>query len=78
MPQRSINASHFELRLYVTEELTPWRIVLLQSLNDTLLVKKNFLSFMEPKGPLLCSQELTTGPYPEPDACSSCLPPLFS
>jgi hypothetical protein len=29
---------------------------------------------MEPKGSLLCSQEPTIGPYPEPDASSPHLP----
>jgi len=35
-------------------------------------------SFMEPKGSLLCSQEPTTSPYPEPDELSQNLPLLFS
>jgi hypothetical protein len=33
---------------------------------------------MEPEGSLLCSQELVTGPYPDPDASSPHLPTLFS
>jgi hypothetical protein len=32
---------------------------------------------MEPKGSLLCSQEPTTGPYPQPDTFSSYFPTLF-
>jgi len=32
---------------------------------------------MEPEGPLLCSQEPTTCPYPKRDASSSHLPTLF-
>jgi hypothetical protein len=33
---------------------------------------------MEPEGSLLCSQEPTTGPYPEPDESSPQFPTLFS
>jgi hypothetical protein len=33
---------------------------------------------MEPKGSLLCSQEPTDGPYPDPDASSPYFPMLFS
>jgi hypothetical protein len=32
---------------------------------------KNFLHFMEPEGPLPCSQEPTSGPYTKPDETSS-------
>jgi len=32
---------------------------------------------MVPEGSLLCSQEYTTGPYPEPDASSPHLPTLL-
>jgi len=32
---------------------------------------------MEPEGPLLCSQELASGPCPEPDESSPHLPILF-
>jgi hypothetical protein len=32
---------------------------------------------MEPEGSFSCSQESTTGPYPEPDESSSQLPILF-
>jgi len=32
---------------------------------------------MEPEGSLRCSQESTTGPYPEPDACSPPFPNLL-
>jgi len=31
---------------------------------------------MEPEDPFLCSQEPSTGPYPEPDNCSP-RPPLL-
>jgi hypothetical protein len=31
---------------------------------------KNFATFMEPRISLLCSQEPSTGPYPEPDESS--------
>jgi len=33
---------------------------------------------MEPKGSLVCSQDLNTGPYPEPDASIPHLLTLFS
>jgi len=32
---------------------------------------------MEPEGSLSCSQELTTGPYPEPNASSTHPPTIF-
>jgi hypothetical protein len=32
---------------------------------------------MEPDGPLPCSQQPATGPYPEPDASNPHIPTLF-
>jgi hypothetical protein len=32
---------------------------------------------MEPEGSLPCSEDPTTGPYPQPDASSAHLPTLF-
>jgi hypothetical protein len=32
---------------------------------------------MEPEASLTCSQQLTTGPYPDPDECSWCQPITF-
>jgi len=42
----------------------------------TQLVKK-FPTFYGTDGSLLCSQEPTAGPHPEPDESSSQLPTLF-
>jgi len=51
--------------------LTPWSRVL-EKLTGSQLVKK-FLHFMEPRSSLLCVQESTTCPYPEPDQSSPSL-----
>jgi hypothetical protein len=32
---------------------------------------------MDPEGPLQCSQDPTTSPYPEPDVSNSHVPTLF-
>jgi len=48
----------------------------LEKLRVTQLVKK-FLAFMEPEGSLPFSYELTTGPYPEPDAITWHIPTLL-
>jgi hypothetical protein len=32
---------------------------------------------MKPEGSLLCSRQLATGPYPEPDESNSYIPILF-
>jgi len=56
--------------------LAPWGKVVLEKLTVTQLVKK-FPDFMKPKVPVLCSQDSTTGPYPEPDAFIPCLCSLF-
>jgi len=44
--------------------------------NITQLVKK-FPAFYGTQKFITCSQEPTTGPFPEPDACSLHLPTLF-
>jgi hypothetical protein len=49
--------------------MTTWYSILLEKLTVAELVK-NFLTFTEPEGSLPCSQEPTTGPYPEPDESS--------
>jgi hypothetical protein len=41
----------------------------LQKLRIAHIVKK-FPALIEPKGSLLCSQQLSTGPHPEPDKFS--------
>jgi len=52
-------------------QLTPWRRILLEKL---IITQLKFLPFMEPKGPLSCSQEPATGPYPQSDESSPQLP----
>jgi len=47
-------------------QLTQWNIVLFEKLTVTQLVKK-YLPFKELDGSFSCSQQPTTGPYPEPD-----------
>jgi hypothetical protein len=41
------------------------------------LATQIFSHFMEPEGSLPCSQELSTGPYHEPDQSSTYHPLLF-
>jgi len=61
--------------------VTPWRMLLLEKLTVTQLVKKlpipNSLPFMEPKDSLLCSEVPATAVYPEPHASSTQPPNLF-
>jgi hypothetical protein len=38
---------------------------------------RNSLHFVQPKDSLSCSQEPTTGPYPQPDKSSPCHPIIF-
>jgi hypothetical protein len=52
--------------LGLTNQLTPWSIVLLEKLSVAQLLK-SFLTFYGSKSLLLHSQEPTTGPYFEPD-----------
>jgi hypothetical protein len=59
-----------------TNELTPGKRVLLGELIVPQPVKK-CPAFMEPEGSLSCSQDLATGPYPEPDASSTKFPTLL-
>jgi len=51
-------------------------VVLIEKLIIIQLVKK-FPHFIETEGSLPYSQELATGPYPEPDESSPHLPTLF-
>jgi len=60
---------------HLTNCVTPLSIILLEKPLITQLVKKFY--FMEPKISLSCSEESTTGPYPEPDASRPHLPTLF-
>jgi len=43
----------------------------------TVTQSRNPPPFMEPEGSLTCSQELDTGPYPEPKKSSHTFPPYF-
>jgi hypothetical protein len=58
--------------------LNKWFIVNKLTLNsESLRESRKPLPFMEPKGSLACSQEPTTGPYPEPDKSSALPPTIF-
>jgi hypothetical protein len=52
-----------------SNSLAPWSQVLLEKPVITQLLRISQY-FMEPEGSLPCTQESTTGPYPEPDECS--------
>jgi hypothetical protein len=54
---------------HTSHKLIPWRWALLEKL-PVMQLLKNFQTFMEPKSSLSCSQEPSTGPYPEPDQSS--------
>jgi hypothetical protein len=58
-------------------DTTSWIRVLLEKLTVIQLVRI-LSALMEPDGLLPYSQELATGPSPEPDASSPRLPTLFS
>jgi hypothetical protein len=47
--------------------LFPWSRVLLEKQKVAQLVNKFPVFFIEPGGPLSCSEQSATGPYPEPD-----------
>jgi hypothetical protein len=50
------------------------RKILLEKLNDS--SRRNSMSFIEPKGPLPCPQELANVPYPEPEESTTHPPSL--
>jgi hypothetical protein len=56
--------------------LTSWRWALLEKPPIVQLLK-NFQHFMEPEGSLPCSQEPSTGPYPQPNQSSQYQPILY-
>jgi len=59
---------YFDLTNYIAQSL-------FEKLIDT--QSRNSLPYMEREGSLLCSQQPTAGPYPEPDESSPHLPTLF-
>lgn len=50
--------------------LIPWARVAIENLIVTKLVKETGQLFYGIRGPLTCSQEPVTGPFPDPDESS--------
>jgi len=57
--------------------LASWNTVLLEKLIVTQLVKSSPLYFMEPESSLPCSQEPSTGTYPDSDESTVTLTSCF-
>jgi hypothetical protein len=57
-------------------DITHWRSWALLEKLPIVQLLKNFQHFMEPVGLLPCSQEPSTGPYPEPDRSNPYYPIL--
>jgi hypothetical protein len=62
---QSVKSTYYDGQSF--DFLTPESKVLCGKLNSTLSLSRNPPPFMEPEGSLPCSQEPSTGPYPEPD-----------